>query len=389
MALEARSDVERSAVSLGPTALAARDRLLADIAAGRPGPGERLGAERELAERLGVSRSTIRAALADLERSGVVRRLRGRAGGIFVAERKVERDLTSLAGLPAYLRRQGFESDARVLSTATVEADAETAAALGLAAAALVLEVVRVRLADGEPISLERALFPAERFPDLLDRSLGGSLYELLETQYAVVPGEAEERIEVVAAGTAEARLLELRRGAPLLAVARTAWDADGRAFERSHDLFRADRARIVVRLPSAAARWLNLESRRTTCPRGTAKEGEGEHGHHQAGPRGRGPPRGHRRVGLRRRLGRRSPEAERDRAVGSDLRRGHGRGADLGDAVQRPVRHGLRHRPLHPGRVPVRDDHPHDLLDRLRRDGEEDPRHRRLLHVHLARPRA
>src|SRR5215216_839344 len=160
--------MERSAVSLGPTALAARDRLLAGLDAGRPGPGERLGAERELAERLGVSRSTIRAALADLERNGMVRRARGRGGGIFVTERKVERDLTSLAGLPAYLRRQGFQS----------------AAALGLSGPALVLEVVRVRLADGEPISLERALFPAERFPDLLDRSLGGSLYELLETQY-------------------------------------------------------------------------------------------------------------------------------------------------------------------------------------------------------------
>ena len=60
------------------------------------------------------------------------------------------------------------------------------------------LEVVRVRLADGEPISLERALFPAERFPGLLDRSLGGSLYELLQAHYGLAPGEAEERIEVV-----------------------------------------------------------------------------------------------------------------------------------------------------------------------------------------------
>lgn len=245
-------DAQRSAVSLGPTALAAREQLLAGIAAGTPGPGERLGAERELAERLGVSRSTIRAALGDLERSGVVRRARGRSGGIFVAERKVERDLTSLAGLPAYLRRQGFEADARVLSTATVEADRESAAALLLPAGALVLEVIRVRLADGEPISLERASFPADRFPDLLDRSLAGSLYELLETQYGLVPGEAEERIEVVAAGAAEARLLEMRRGAPILAIARTAWDAGRRPFERSHDLFRADRVRIVVRARSA-----------------------------------------------------------------------------------------------------------------------------------------
>jgi GntR family transcriptional regulator len=242
--------VERSAVSLGPTALAARDRLVAELGE----PGDRLGAERELAERLGVSRSTVRAALADLERSGVIRRKTGRGGGIFVAERKVERDLTSLAGLPAYLRRQGFQADARVLSTATVEADAATAAALGLDDGALVLEVVRVRLADGEPISLERALFPADRFPGLLDRSLAGSLYELLGTHYGLVPGEAEERIEVVAAGAAEARLLGLPRAAPLLAVARTAWDADGHAFERSHDLFRADRARIVVRARAAPA---------------------------------------------------------------------------------------------------------------------------------------
>jgi GntR family transcriptional regulator len=234
-------------LSLGPTARAARERLLAAL----PGPGERLGAERELAERLGVSRSTVRAALADLERSGVIRRTRGRSGGIFVADRKVERDLTSLAGLPAYLRRQGFQSDARVLRTAATDPDPDAAAALG---DGLVLEVVRVRLADGEPISLERACFPAERFPGLLDRSLAGSLYELLEREYALAPGEAEERIEVVNAGAEEARLLGVRRGASLLAIARTTWDRDGRAFERSHDLFRADRARIVVRARSAPA---------------------------------------------------------------------------------------------------------------------------------------
>ena len=236
-------------ISLGPTARAARDRLETEVEASRP--GERLGTERELAERLGVARSTIRTALADLERNGVVRRARGRAGGIFVAERKVERDLTSLTGLPSYLRRQGFESDARVLSTATLEADAEPAAALGVD---LVLEVVRVRLADGDPISLERASFPAERFPGLLDRSLSGSLYELLQSEYGLEPGEAEERIEVVTAGATEARLLGVPRGAPLLTVARTTWDVDGRPFERSHDLFRGDRARIVVRARSVGA---------------------------------------------------------------------------------------------------------------------------------------
>lgn len=237
--------------TLGPSATAIRDRLAREIEAGELAPGERLGAEREIAERLAVSRATVRVALADLERTGAVRRVRGRAGGIFVAQRKVERDLTSLAGLPAYLRRQGFQSDARVISTATVSADDDVTVALDIDPGALVLEVVRVRLADGEPISLERATFPADRFPQLLDRSLSGSLYELLQAEYGLVPGEAEERIEVVAAGTAEARLLGVPRGAALVAIARTAWDEDGVAFERSHDLFRGDRVRIVVRARS------------------------------------------------------------------------------------------------------------------------------------------
>jgi GntR family transcriptional regulator len=245
---------ELTAHALGPAVIAVRDRLRREMGSGELAPGQRLGAEREIAERLEVSRSTVRAALADLERTGAIRRVRGRAGGIFVAERKVERDLTSLAGLPAYLRRQGFQSDARVISTATRAAEEDVALALGLSAGALVHEIVRVRLADGEPISLEHAVFPADPFPGLLDHSLSGSLYELLQSRYGLAPGEAEERIEVVAAGAAEAPLLSVPRGASLVSISRIAWSAEGAPFERSHDLFRGDRVRIVVRARSEAA---------------------------------------------------------------------------------------------------------------------------------------
>lgn len=235
--------------ALGPAAAALRDRLLSDIAAGNPGPGGRLGAERDLAVRFGVSRSTVRAALDALETAGDVHRVRGRSGGVFVSPRRVERDLTTLTGLPAYLRRQGFQSGARVLSTATLGADEATAAALEIPEGALVLEIVRVRLADEQPISLERARFPADRFAGLLDRSLAGSVYEILEADYGLRAGEAEERIEVIGATTAEARVLEIRAGAPLVAITRTARSSDGAAFEHSQDLFRADRVRIVVRV--------------------------------------------------------------------------------------------------------------------------------------------
>ena len=75
------------------------------------------------------------------------------------------------------------------------------------------LEVLRLRLADKEPVSLERARFPADRFPGLLDRSLAGSIYDLLESDFGLEVGEAEERIEVVGATTPDARALEVRPG--------------------------------------------------------------------------------------------------------------------------------------------------------------------------------
>ena len=92
-----------------------------------------------------------------------------------------------------------------MLSTATVPAGAETAAALALDEDELVLEVLPPAVGGREPVSLERARFPADRFPGLLDRSLAGSIYDLLETEYGLQVGEAEERIEVVGATTADA----------------------------------------------------------------------------------------------------------------------------------------------------------------------------------------
>jgi GntR family transcriptional regulator len=234
--------------TLGPAAEGVRARVLEEIASGALRPRQRLGAERDMAPRYGVSRSTLRLAIDALESAGHLRRVRGRAGGTFVAERKVERDLTHITGLPAYLRRQGFEAGTRVLSARLIEADDETVESLELAPGALVFEIVRTRLADASPISLERARLPAERFPGLLDHSLRDSIYALIQTAYGIVPGEAIERIEIVGASATAARLLDVPRSSPLLSVVRVMVDDARRPFELSHDLFRGDRVRIVLR---------------------------------------------------------------------------------------------------------------------------------------------
>ena len=237
--------------AIGPAAEEVRRRLLDGISRGQVAAGERLGAERDLARSLGVSRSTMRQALAALESDGVVRRVPGRGGGTFVRHQKVERDLSQVVGVPALLRAQGMTAGSRIVRTGLTAADETTAAALGLAADDYVIDVVRIRLADGTPISLEHVRLPAAFFPGLLDLPLGGSLYELLEEHYGTLPGEAVERIEVRSAAEDEAAILAVEPGSALLSITRTTKDSHGRVFEHSHDLFRADRTVITVRTPA------------------------------------------------------------------------------------------------------------------------------------------
>jgi DNA-binding GntR family transcriptional regulator len=232
----------------GPPAYAQiEDRLAEAITGGDLKPGDQLPPERELAERLGVSRMTLRQALDSLERRGMVRRAVGRHGGTFIAEPKIERDLTGVAGLTQQLRRQGHRAGARVLSATEGPASSRTAEALQIQPGARVFEVVRLRLSDGEPLALERSLFPADRLPGLLDGPLEGSLYELIEDRYGQRLTRALERLEPVVAEPGATEALHVKPGAPLLLVERTAYNSEGVPLEFARDLFRGDRTRVLV----------------------------------------------------------------------------------------------------------------------------------------------
>ena len=239
----------------------ARRRLLDLISAGTLRPGVRLGTERELAIQLAVSRSTLRQVLAVLAQSGIVRRVPGRSGGTFVAHAKVDRDLSVIVGLPEYLRRQGFLAGTQVLSATMASADEATAASLAIPAGSLVFDVVRIRLADGTPLSLERARFPADIFPGLLELPLGGSIYGLLEQQYEIRPVDVVEHLEVAEAAADEAALLGIAVGAPLLAITRISSSATDRPFEYSYDLFRSDRTCVTFRTKAQRAEIVRRES--------------------------------------------------------------------------------------------------------------------------------
>lgn len=203
-------------------------RIEQAIADGELRPGDRLPAERALAEEHGVSRMTVRQALQTLESRGLLRRAIGRNGGSFVARPKVERDLATFSGLSEQLARQGVAAGARVVSVGELDGE---------------IEIVRVRLADREPFALERSRFPS-RFRELLRGDLTGSLYELLGDE---APVRAVERIEPVLADEDVAAAMNVDVGIPMLLVDRVAYDDAGEIVETARDVFRGDRTRIVA----------------------------------------------------------------------------------------------------------------------------------------------
>ncbi len=231
-----------------PVYLQIEEELAERIESGELHPGSRLPTERSLAESLGVSRMTVRAALARLEQRGLIRRLQG--SGTFVAEPKLRQDTSHLRSFFEASLGQGLVPASKVIERAEILATRHLAQELELRVGEAVYKVVRVRSVAGSPVVLETSFFPARIVPGLLELDLeGSSIYRLMDQHYRARPVRARQMLEPVAAGELEAGLLGVAVGSPLMLVERTAWDATGRAVEHARDLYRGDRSRFVGEL--------------------------------------------------------------------------------------------------------------------------------------------
>jgi GntR family transcriptional regulator len=202
-------------------------------------PGDRLDNELELAQRWGVSRPTVRQAVQQLADQGLVVRRRG-LGTVVVAPRIMRPvALTSLYDdLSAAHRRPAT----KVLATREVLATTEIAAALSLPAGAAVLEIERLRIADGTPLAIMHNYLPAGLLSGNVAAALERTgLYELLRARN-VQPHLAEQVIGARPATAPEARLLGADRGATMLTMTRTAYDHAGQPIEHGSHAYLADR---------------------------------------------------------------------------------------------------------------------------------------------------
>lgn len=221
--------------------------LLGRITAGHVSPGDRLPPEGELAESLGVSRMTLRQALGSLEGRGWIERRRGRSGGNFVREPRVEVDLTGLPGFTEQMRRADLRAGARVVHARHVPATPAVAQGLDVTRGAEVVEIMRVRSARRRPLALEETYLPAALFPGLLDRNLGASLYGIMRQHYDLSPVAAREWLEPEIVSDDHADLLEIDRGSAVLLVTRRAMTVSGLPVEFAYDRYRPDRTRISL----------------------------------------------------------------------------------------------------------------------------------------------
>ena len=234
--------------AIGPLYAQLRDRLRTDILEGRLKPQQQLPSESELIAANGVSRITVRQALNDLLKEGLIVKVHGK--GSFVAPPRVTQDLTQLRGLAEAVSAQGRTIHTRVLSWTDLPASPELARELAVAPGAGLSELQSLRYLNREPLSLNlsfmtRALGARLRKIDLQSRDL----LNTFEADLGLAIGHAEMSISAVAAGRLQAKHLRVRAGTPLLRVHRVLFAKDGEPLHSETASYRSDEFSYKLRL--------------------------------------------------------------------------------------------------------------------------------------------
>ena len=201
-----------------------------------------LPSDAQLCEEFGVSRMTARGAVMRLVHEGLVYRVPGR--GTFVAPARANRTASHILSFSDEMRRRGRRPRSRVVERAVRAATSDETRRLGTDE---VLVLRRVREADGEPVALETAVFPAARIGTALDGDLEEvSVFATLAAA-GLVPTAGRAAIGAEAATAEGARLLGVKRGTPLLVERRLIQDQDGAPLESTESRYVASRYGLDV----------------------------------------------------------------------------------------------------------------------------------------------
>jgi GntR family transcriptional regulator len=211
-------------------------------------PGAQVPTEPELMAEYGVSRATVRQALAGLIAEGLLEIRRGL--GTYVTAPRFEHTIGGFYSFSREIERHGLQPGTKVLDLRTMPAVDVVAESLGVPVGTKVVALRRLRLAGPDPLVVETSHLPATRFPGLETVDFSQvRLYDTLMNRYGCRPTRARETFEPILLTADEAALLDQRRGEPALRVERIAYDQDDIPIEFCRSTVRGDRYRYSVEL--------------------------------------------------------------------------------------------------------------------------------------------
>lgn len=199
------------------------------------GVGDFLPPERVLAEALDLSRVTVSKAMKLLEEQALVSRQQGIGTRVAM---HIGYSLNQDNGFTAQVLRSGSSVSNQWLLRSCIKAPGEVAKALELASGSIVVKLRRLRLMDGNPVSLETTYIPTRFLPD--PEELEHSLYALWKSR-GIVPEGRHFLLKAVASSDENASLLNVQSGTPLLRIVQTSRNAQGEVLEFSETLCRSD----------------------------------------------------------------------------------------------------------------------------------------------------
>jgi GntR family transcriptional regulator len=217
---------------------------------------EQLPTEEQLQKFYGVSRTTVRLALAKLVNEGYIRRQQGK--GTYVNPRglvtkgkpkPLSRDMFGMKSTTKIIQSAGMKVRTEVLRFAREMPSREIAERLGISEKDSVLHFERLRYADDKPLVLEKSWIPAAQCPDLKREDIKGSLYLALFKKYHHHVAAAHQSLRAILASELDARVLNLQIGQPVMLVDGVTYLEDGRAIEVEESHFRAEAIEFIIEL--------------------------------------------------------------------------------------------------------------------------------------------
>jgi GntR family transcriptional regulator len=213
----------------------------------------RMPSESELGALFGASRITVRHALSQLQRDGLIFTLHGK--GSFVAGPKAYQNVGRLMGFAESMATHGHQVLNELLSLQSVAADARVAERLQVTGGTSVTEIRRLRLLNAEPVSLEVTYVHEPLGQRLAQADLvGRDIFVIIENDYATPLGYADLAIDATVADEELARALRIETSAPVMRIERLTHDATGRPIDFEYLYFRADRFQYRLRINRGSA---------------------------------------------------------------------------------------------------------------------------------------